>query len=247
MPNLRADSPAEMPPSTRSARVAGAIYSLLAITGPFTLIYIPGKFIVPGNAAASVSTILAHEMLFRIGILAELACAVTWIAVVMALYRLLGGVSRIHALLMVAFVLVANAIACLNAVNNAAALILARGPAYLAVFDKPQRDALAMFFLRLHGQGDTVTQVFAGLWLLPFGLLVIRSGFLPRILGVLLVVNGLAYIVTSLTSLLWPAQGAVVFNWLFPALLGELWIVLWLLVKGVRPQQSALLPIPEVP
>lgn len=247
MPDVRADSRAEMPPTTRSARVAGAIYCLLAVTGPFTLIYIPGKFIVPGNAAASVSAILGHELLFRIGILAELACAVTWIAVVMALYRLLGGVSRIHALWMVGLVLVANAIACLNAVNNAAALILARGPNYLAVIDKPQRDALAMLFLRLHGQGDTVTQVFAGLWLLPFGLLVIRSGFLPRILGVLLVVNGLAYIVTSVTSLLWPAQGADVFNWLFPALLGELWIVLWLLIKGVRPQQSALLPISEVP
>ena len=226
-----------MHPTDKTARIAGALYLSMAIPAPFSLLYLPGKLIVPGNAAATASNILGSEALFRLGIVAELASAIIFLFLVMALYRLLSGVNQNHARLMVGLVLVSVAITFANMVNNIAALILARGADFLSVFDKPQREALALLFLRLHGQGNLVNQIFWGLWLLPFGVLVMRSRFLPRILGVLLIVNGVAYVVISLTSLLLPRYGNVIFNASLPALLGELWIMLWLVIKGVNVQR----------
>jgi hypothetical protein len=140
---------------------------------------------------------------------------------------------------MVSLVLVSVAITFLNEVNNIAALTLFRGADFLAAFDKPQRDALAMLFLRLHAHGNFVNEILWGLWLFPFGVLVMRSRFLPRILGVLLIVNCFAYVAASLTWLLLPSYGNVVFRAILPALLGELWIMLWFLIKGVKVQPLA--------
>jgi hypothetical protein len=123
-----------------------------------------------------------------------------------------------------------------NEVNNIAALTLFRGPAFLSAFDKPQRDALGTLFLHLRGQGLVVEQIFWGLWLFPFGLLVMRSGFIPKILGVLLIINGFAYVVASLTELLAPAYANLVERFALIPETGELWIMLWLLIKGVRAQ-----------
>jgi hypothetical protein len=124
-------------------------------------------------------------------------------------------------------------------VNNIAALTLFRGADFLAVFDKPQRDALAMLFLGLYRQGIAVNEMFWGLWLLPFGLLVMRSRFLPRILGVWLIVNGVAYVAISLIALLWPAYASLAFRAAQPALMGELAITLWLLIKGAKVEPLA--------
>lgn len=231
-----------MHPTDKAARVAGAIYLSMVVTAPFSHIYVPRTLIEQGNAVATASNILAHEVLFRLGIVAELATGVIFIFLAMALYNLLSGVNRTHARLMVSLVLVSVAITFANVVNDIAALILFRGGDFLAVIDAPQRNALAMLFLRLHSQGNFVNEIFWGLWLLPFGLLVMRSGFLPRILGVLLVVNGFAYVAGSLTWLLLPDYGTVVFRALLPALLGELWIMLWLLVKGAKVQPLAVSP-----
>ena len=227
-----------MHPTVKAARVAGLLYLLMGLPAPFALIYLPGKLIVRGEAAATANNILGSQMLFRLGIVAELTSAVLFVLVVMALYRLLSGVNKTHARLMVGFVLASVAITFVNVVNNIAALTLFRGAdyAYLSVFDKLQRDALGMLFLGLHSQGTFVNEIFWGLWLVPFGLLVMRSGFLPRLLGVLLIVNGLAYVAISLTWLLFPAYGSVAFRASMPALLGELWIMLWLLIKGANVQ-----------
>src|SRR5437762_339927 len=172
-----------MHPLKKAARVAGAIYLSMVITGPFSLIYVPSKLIVRGNAAATAENILAHETMFRLAILADLIGAVIFIGLAIALYRLLSGVNKTWAGLMVAFVLVSAAVGFLNTLNNIAALTLFRGADFLAVFDKPQRDALAYLFVRLHSQGILINEIFWGLWLFPFGLLVFRSGFLPRWIG----------------------------------------------------------------
>lgn len=223
-----------MHPTVKTARVAGALYLSMVVTGPFSLIYLPNKLIVPGNAAATAGKVLASEMLFRLGIVADLVGAVLFILLAMALYRLFSGVNKAHASLMVALVLVSATIGFVNVLSNIAALTLFRGADFLAVFDKPQRDALGMLFLRLHGQGNLINEIFWGLWLFPFGVLVMRSRFLPRILGVLLIVNGFAYLAISLTSLLFPDYGNLLFRAAMPALLGELWIMLWLLIKGAK-------------
>jgi hypothetical protein len=206
----------------------------MVFTAPFSLIYVPRTLIVRGNATATASNILGHEMLFRFGIIAELIGAVIFICLAIALYRLLGGVNKTQASLMVGLVLVSAAVGFMNVLNSIAALTLFRGGEFLGVFDKPQRDALAMLFLRLHGQGNVINELFWGLWLLPFGVLVIKSRFLPRILGVWLILNGFAYLAISVTGLLAPPYMDKVYNVVFPVLFGELAIMLWLLIKGAK-------------
>jgi len=223
-----------MHPTDKAARVAGAIYLSMAVTAPFSLIYIPRTLIVGGNATATANNILAHETLFRLGIVADLITSVIFIFVVMALYRLLSGVNKTHASLMVALVVVSAAVGFMNVLNSIAAFTLFRGADFLAVFEKPQRDALAMLFLRLHGQGLVINEMFSGLWLFPFGVLVMRSRFLPRILGIWLIVNCFAYLALSYTGLLLPQYYDFVFRSAFPALLGEMAIMLWLLIKGAK-------------
>lgn len=220
-------------------RVAGFLY-LLLLAAPLRLVYIPSKLFVAGNATATASNIAAHEWLFRMGIVADLLTATFVIFVTLALYRLFKEVDQSLAALMVILgSLMVTPIYFLNTLNDAAALLLVRGADFLAVFDKPQREALAMLFLRLHHQGVVVNEIFWGLWLLPFGALVYRSRFLPRILGVWLIINGVAYVVVSFTGLLFPQYESAVFNSLFPALLGELVIMLWLMIKGVKAQELA--------
>jgi len=223
-----------MHPLKKAARIAGAIYLSMVITGPFALIYVPNKLIARGNAAATADNILAHETMFRLAILADLIGAAIFICLGIALYKLLSGVSRTWAGLMVAFVLVSAAVGFLNAINNIAALTLFRGADFLAVFDKPQRDALAYLFVRLHSQGILINEIFWGLWLFPFGLLVFRSGFLPRFIGVWLMINCFGYVALSVTALFFPDYYEAAFKWAQPVLFGELAIMLWLLVKGAK-------------
>lgn len=228
-----------MNPTNKAARIAGAIYLSLALTAPFSQMYIPGKLIVRGDATATAGNILAHETLFRLGIVADLFTSVIFILVGLALYRLLKEVNRTQALVMMAFVLVSAGVGFLNVLHNIGALLLFRGGEFLTVFDKPQRDALGMLFLRLHNHGEFINEIFWGLWLLPFGLLVYRSAFLPRFLGVWLILNCFAYIALSLTALLFPPYYESVFKMAMPILFGELAIILWLLIKGARVQERA--------
>ncbi len=228
-----------MHPTVKAARIAGATY-LLLFTAPLRLIYIPSTLFVHGNATATADNIAAHETLFRLGIFSDLFTGACAIFVVLALYRLFKEVDKFLASLMVILGgLMVAPIYFLNTLNDAAALILVRGADFLAVFDKPQRDALAMLFLRLHHHGVVANEIFWGLWLLPLALLVIRSGFLPRFLGYWLILNGFAYVVTSFTGLLLPQYEDMVSNITFPALLGELALVLWLLIKGAKVQPLA--------
>ena len=223
-----------MHPTDKAARVAGAVYLSMAVTAPFSLIYIPRTLIMRGNATATANNILAHETLFRLGIVAELITSVIFVFVVMALYRLLSGVNKTHASLMVALVVVSAAVGFMNVLNSIVAFTLFRGADSLAVFEKPQRDALAMLFLSLHSQGLVINEIFSGLWLFPFGVLVMRSRFLPRLLGVWLIVNCFAYLALSFTGLLLPQYYDIAFRSAIPALLGEMAIMLWLLIKGAK-------------
>ena len=213
----------------------GLLYLLLVVAAPLRLIYIPNALFVRGNATATANNIAAHELLFRLGIVGDLFCGTILIFLVLALYQLLKGVDRKLAVLMVIVggVLPA-AIDFFNVVNDAAALILVRGADFLSVFDKPQRDALALLFLRLHHQEIVGAEILWGLWLFPLGILVYRSGFLPRFLGVWLIINGFAYLAISFMGLLLPQYEDMVSNVTFPALVGELAFMLWLVIRGAK-------------
>jgi hypothetical protein len=221
--------------TSKNARIAGAIYLLLAILAPIRLLYIPGKLFVQGDATATAANIAAHEALFRFGMVTEMLCGVVLIFLVLALYRLFRDTDRRLAILVVILggVLPAT-VDFVIVLNDAAALILVQGAGYLDVFDKPQRDALAMLFLNLHHQQVLVLEILWGLWLFPLGALVYRSGFLPRFLGLWLFVNGAAYLATSLTGLLVPEHLGLVAKITLPALLGEMALMLWLAIMGAK-------------
>ena len=218
-------------------RVAGFLYLLLVFFAPLRLIYIPSTLFVRGDATATATHIAAHALLFRLGIVSDLLCGTVLIFLVLALYRLLKGVDQNHAVLMVILGgVMPAAIYFFNVLNDAAALMLVRGADFLSVFDKPQRDALAMLFLRLHHHEVVAAEILWGLWLFPLAILVYRSRFLPRFLGVWLIINGFAYLTISFTGLLLPQYEDRVSPIAFPALLGEMAIMLWLLIKGAKPQ-----------
>jgi hypothetical protein len=220
--------------SQRAARVAGALYLLSAAAAGAPLIYVSSALIVAGNAAATARNILAAETIFRGCIVSELIGAILFIFTVRALHRLLSGVNKTQASLMVTLVLLSVPITFLNVLNEIAALTLLHGADFLSVFNEPQRQALALLFLGLHGDRANLANIFWGLWLFPFGVLVMRSYFFPRILGVLLVLNGFALVAVSLTTLLLPTYVDVVNRFAMIPELGELWMIGWLLIKGVR-------------
>lgn len=221
------------------ARFVGLLYVLLSIPGVFALMYVPSKLIVHGNATATANNIAASETLFRLGIAGNLIFQVLFMWVALALYDLLKGVNRRQASLMLTLIVVPLPIVLLNELNAIAALLLVRGADFLSIFEKPQRDALAMLFLKLHSHGFGIAEIFWGLWLFPLGLLVYRSGFFPRILGVLLMANCFSWLVTSFTPLLLPQYGSIVDRWMTPFQLGELLFMFWLLIVGANPKPSA--------
>ena len=218
----------------KTARIAGLLYVLTSIPGVFCLLYIPSHFIVWTDAAATANKILSSEFVFRLGIVSELVSFTGFIFVARALYRLFHGVNKAHASLMVTLIVVSIPISLVNVLNEIAALTLMRGGDYLSVFTKTQRDGLAMMFLDLHNYGFDVAQIFWGLWLIPFGILVFKSGFLPRILGILLIIACFGYLANSLGD--FGMLPKVVSRTVGQLTIGELPIIFWLLIRGAKDQ-----------
>jgi hypothetical protein len=225
-----------MSSTKKTARVAGLLYLLTCIPAPFALIYVPGTLIVPGDATATANHVRASETLLRMGIAGELINAAGFIFVVFTLYRLFKDVDKQLASLMVTLFVASVPISCLNVLNDVAALILASGANFLSAFGKGQLDALVLLFLRLHSHGLFVAQIFWGLWLVPFGILVIRSGFIPRVLGIFLMIACSGYLASSFTSLLLPQYAHLVSQVAMVLEFGELPIILWLLIWGAKDQ-----------
>ncbi len=229
-----------MTPLSKNARLAGVLYLVGSLFGIVRLLYIPNALIVDGNAAATSNNIAGHELLFRFGIISYLLGSALWIFVTLALYRLFKGVDQRLAVVMVILGgVVVTPIFFVNAANDAGALLFARGADFLSVFDKPQRDAFAMLFLNLHHHVDLANEIFWGLWLIPFGLLVYRSRFLPRFLGIWLIAACFGYLAQSFTGLLYPAYEDQVFKLVQPLILGEVAIMLWLLSMGAKESGGA--------
>jgi len=216
------------------------MYVLVSIPGAFALVYVPSKLIVHGNATATASNIAAHETLFRAGIACNLISQILFMWVALALYDLLKGVNQRQASLMLGLIVVSIPIALLNELNAIAALVLVRGADFLSIFEKPQREALAMLFLNLHHCGFVVAEIFWGLWLFPLGLLVYRSRFLPRFLAIWLVFAGVAWVTLSLTGLLLPQYQDKVDTWLvqFSLAVGELDAALQILGDSEPPKED---------
>jgi hypothetical protein len=220
----------------QQARLVGILY-LGMLVAPIGLIYVPNRLIVPGDATATADNLRASEGLLRLGMASELAHQVVALFLVLALYYLFESVDRRLARQVVVLgALVSVPILFVNVLNEVAAAFLARGPDALAALGRPQLDALAYLFLHLHGKGIAVASIFWGLWLFPYGLLVIRSRFIPRFLGVLLIAAGAAYLASACATLLLPRFAPLVARIAMPFYFGELPIFFWYLIWGARPQ-----------
>jgi hypothetical protein len=223
-------------------RVAGLWYLLLVLLGPLTLIYIPGKIFVAGNAVATANNIVAHERLFRFGIESNLVAGVVTVMLTMAFYRLFAGVDRQLAALVVilggvmpALLFFTGAVFDLGAL---AVLRPANGADFLGVFDPGQRATLAMLLLKLRSAQDTAAELLWGVWLFPLGTLVYRSRFLPALLGWWLLLDGWAYVTLSVISVLWPRYHGTFFKYAQPAFFAEVALMLWLVIRGAQPVEA---------
>jgi len=218
--------------ATATARLAGLGYLILAICGGFAEFGVRQRLFVPGDAAATAQNLLANAQLWRLGIVLELTGQVVFLFIVFALFDLLKVVHRKRAVTMVVLVIIAVTITSLNMVNQAAALMVLDGGAWTAAFDPAQREALSTFFVELHRVGyGAVAAVFFGLWLVPLGLLIWASGFIPRVIGALLIVAGAGYLIDVVLTVMVPQSGIVVSEFTF---VGELVLLGWLLVRGVN-------------
>lgn len=204
----------------KTARIAGFLYLLVAVFSGFAA-SVRSNLIVPADAAATVHNIAASGTLFRLNIASDLVGQIFHIFLALALYELLKTVNKNQALLMVILALIPVPMAMLNQLNQFAVLPLLSGTDYTQV----------MFFLNLQNEGVLIAQIFWGLWLFPLGYLVFKSGYIPRILGVLLVVAGLGYLIDSFGKFLLPSYGLTISLFTF---VGEVLLLLWLLIKGVN-------------
>ena len=216
-----------------TARRAGALYFLFMIVAIVGEFFFP-TFLVLGDATATAHNITAAEGTYRLGILTGFVTHVIFIFLVVILYRLFRDVDQSQALLMVLLVSIGVSLALADLLLKLVPLVLLSGADSLATFTKPQLDALALGSLRFHSDGAGVVTAFWGLWLFPFGILVIKSGFFPRVLGILLLVAGFAYLMTSVTSIVLPRSLHVVSQIMMPLYFGEVPIIFWMLIRGAK-------------
>ena len=225
-----------MDSNKKLARTAGLLYLIVVVTGIISLIYVPSQITVHGDAPATVRNIVAHEPLFRFGIVAGLICYTAFLLLPFALYKLLSPVGKSAAILMVALAVTSVPISFVSLLYKLNALTLLSGAGYLQAFTTDQLNAQVMLSLDAYGNGILLSSVFWGLWLLPFGYLVFKSGFLPRVLGVLLMIGCFGDLFDDLGHVLSPGHADTVIASLMamPGSLGEIGTCLWLLIMGAR-------------
>jgi hypothetical protein len=231
-----------MLPKKTLSRIAGLTYLILILTGVFGLVYVPSSLIVWNNPETTVANIKASEFLFRLGIMSEIVCFLVFIVLPLVLYELLKSVNKTVAAFMVVLSLICIPMAFVNILNKVNVLLLLSGADYLSKIPLEQLHAQVMYLLASFNNGTMVANIFWGGWLLPFGYLVYKSKFLPKILGIFLMVGCFGYLTEfvarflfSVTEIPWYVS--------MPSSLGEFGICLWLLIIGATeraPEKTTL-------
>ena len=217
----------------KTARLAGLLYLIWIITGLYSLIYVPSQINMRDDPVTVAQNILSNEFLFRTSIMNSVINSSIWVFMVLVLYRLFKSVNERQAKHLVALVIVQIPAVFLLEAFNITSLMILKGE-ILKTFELSQRQDLAMLFLKIGDYGVLALQIYWGLWLFPLGILTYRSGFLPRFLGVWLIINGFALLVLSFIALLLPQYRDMAFKIAFPAMFGEVAFMLWLLIKGAK-------------
>jgi Domain of unknown function (DUF4386) len=219
------------------ARMAGVLYLIITIAAPFAEVFVRGRLVVDGDAAATATNILAHQPLYRLAGVADLIAFTCDAAVALLFYELLKPVSRSLSLFAACFRLLHVAIVAVNTLNHFAVLVLLGGEHFLTGFKTDQLQALALLSLSLHGTGYNIGLMFFGFHCILIGYLISRSAFLPRILGGLIAIAGLCYLTNSVANFLSPSFAAHLFPYILLPGLAEPLLALWLLVRGVNVQR----------
>ncbi len=209
------------------------LYPIWAVFGIITLQYIPSKIVVAGDAIATATNIVSNQVLFSISIVGSLISQLIHILVVLVLYKLFKSVDKDQALLIVVLGLVGVPITMLGTLNQAAAMVLAKGTGYLSAFDPSQLQALMMFFLDLFKKSEIISWLFWGLWLFPQGILINKSGYFPKLFGVLMMLAGFGYFLGSFVYFLLP-NNEVISSILNTLTIGEVVFMAWLMIKGAN-------------
>lgn len=217
----------------KAVTILRILYPIWAIVGFFSIMYVPTTLIIPGEATSTANNIMANELLFRLGIIGSLITQLIFIFVVLVLYQLFKTVNKNHALLMVIFALVSVPIAMINTLNRVAALLLLSGVDFLNILGSDQLQAQMMFFLNLNEWGVVIASIFWGLWLFPLGYLVFKSGYFPKILGILVIIAGFGYLLGSFIHLLLPNYKTVL-QVLEILTFGEVIFLIWLIFRGAK-------------
>ena len=237
--SVSSDVVADMNSGKSTGRLAGLLWLLAAVTAGFSLIYVRPRLIIPGDAAATVSNIVASASLFRAAIASMVLSQIFTLFFGLTIFRLFTGFNRTVATVFLTSLLVGVALGVANSLNNIGALLVVTNPDYLKAFQPEQINALATTFLRMNNSGIGLIEIFTALYMFSFGLLIIRSRSLPRVIGVLLMIGACAFPINTFTKILIPQ--------FYPALITRLTMLLnafgppaamlWLLSKGVDEQR----------
>jgi hypothetical protein len=224
----------------KTARVAGVLWLLAAATTGFPLVYVRPRLIVSGDAVRTVSNILAFESLFRASIASSVLSQIFFLCLGVTMYRLLRDAGKTLALVCMTSLVVGASIGGINALNNIAALVVSGDVDDMKSFQPDQRNALVMTFIRLNNSGVGLGEVFIGVFMCAFGLFILRSGAVPRVLGVLLIIGACAFLINTFTKILIPQfyPGLMTQLTMIPNAFGPPATMLWLLFKGVEERQS---------
>lgn len=237
-----------MEPTKATARKAGFFYLILIASGIFSILYVPSTLIRWDDAGETVRNIAEAPLLFKLGVLGNLVCFTCFILVLLLLYRLLRSVDEEQAALMVIFALTSVPISYLNIAHHIDVLSLIDNAQYASAHGVESLNSEVMLALESYNNGVLVAHIFWGLWLFPFGNLVYRSGFLPRFIGIMLMLGCIGYLIDFLGYFLVDGYGGSLVSELvgIPASVGEIGICLWLLIKGIRPKTDPPEPLPAV-
>ena len=223
------------------ARIAGLLYLVVVLTGIFSLMYVPKKLIIWDNAAITYYNILGNQQFFRLGIVSHLVCYTFFLFLPFVLYRLLKQVDEYLAMLMVVLAIVSVPISFANIQNELNVLSLINGDSYLSVFSREQLQSQVLLYLNHYDNGMLIVSIFSGLWLFPFGYLVYKSTFLPKFLGVLLMIGCFSYLINFIGNTLitnYSKLGIAFYKYL-PASIGEIGICFWMLIIGTKFNMSS--------
>lgn len=222
----------------RQARLAGLLYFLVALIAPYGLMVVPARLLVPGDAHETALRLAANPVVLHLGMATELVHQAIEVFMVLVLYQLFKPVQRMLARQMLVLGLIPIPMVFLNVLAEVAAGLFADGPAWLHAFDRAQLDALALLAMQLHAHGLQLAAFFWGLWLLPLGMLMLRSGFIPKVFGWSTMAAGIGYLAGASTDLLVPALQPALAMPSFVLELGEPAMILWLLIGGATPARA---------